>query len=221
MMSRPRICASITTSDLNAIGSVEDQVELFEIRIDLIGDKWKEVAVSLKKPWVACNRCVNEGGSWLGTETERINELLISLERGASIIDVELDTPNLEDIVKLVKLKAKCLISSHQPNNMLTLDEMKNIINNQLNFGADICKVVTTAQSFNDNLTSMQLITEFAEKRIISFAMGDLGLVSRVFCPLVGGDFIYASIERGKESAPGQITVAELRRIYELVSGTS
>ena len=67
----------------------------------------------------------------------------------------------------------------------------------------------------------MQLITEFAEKRIISFAMGDLGLVSRVFCPLVGGDFIYASIERGKESAPGQITVAELRRIYELRSGTS
>ena len=221
MMSRPRICASITTSDLNAIGSVEDQVELFEIGIDLIGDKWKEVAVSLKKPWVACNRCVNEGVSWLGTETERINELLISLERGASIIDVELDTPNLEDIVKLVKLKAKCLISSHQPNNMLTLDAMKNIINNQLNFGADICKVVTTAQSFKDNLTSMQLITEFAEKRIISFAMGDLGLVSRVFCPLVGGDFIYASIERGKESAPGQLTVAELRRIYELVSGTS
>jgi 3-dehydroquinate dehydratase len=38
---------------------------------------------------------------------------------------------------------------------------------------------------------------------------------------LVGGDFIYASIEKGKESAPGQITVAELRRIYELVSGTS
>ncbi len=220
-MSRPRICASIITSDLNAIGSVEDQVELFEIRIDLIGDKWKEVAVSLKKPWVACNRCVNEGGSWFGNEAERVKELLSALELGASIIDVELDTPNLENIVKLVKVKAKCLISFHQPGYMLALDEMKHIVNNQLNSGADICKVVATAQSFKDNLTVMQLVTEFPEVRIISFAMGNLGLVSRVFCPLVGGDFIYASIERGKESAPGQITVAELRRIYELRSGTS
>lgn len=220
-MSRPRICASIITSDLNAIGSVEDQVELFEIRIDLIGDRWKEVAVSLKKPWVACNRYVNEGGSWFGNETERVKELLSALELGASIIDIELDTPNLENIVKLVKEKAKCLISFHQPNYMLALDEMKNIVNSQLNSGADICKVVATAHSFKDNLTVMQLITEFSKIRIISFAMGNLGLLSRVFCPLVGGDFIYASLERGKESAPGQITVAELRKIYELKSGTS
>ena len=215
-MSRPRICASIISSDLNAIRNIEDQVELFEIRIDLIGSNWREVAVFLKKPWVACNRCVRQGGSWLGTETERINELLNSLELGASIVDVELDTPNLEEIVKLVKMKAKCLISFHHPSRMLALDEMKHIVNNQLNFGADICKVVVTAKNFKDNLTVMQLISEFAEERVISFAMGNLGFVSRVFCPLVGGDFIYASIEHGKESAPGQITVAELRRIYEM-----
>ena len=220
-MSRPRICASIINSDLSAMESIEDQVELFEIRIDLIGEKWREVAISLKKPWVACNRCVNEGGSWLGEEDERIKELLSALELGASIIDVELDTPNIEDIVNLVKVKAKCLISFHQPSYMLALGEMKDIVNNQLNSGADICKVVATAHSFKDNLTTMQLVTEFPEIRIISFAMGNLGLVSRVFCPLLGGDFIYASIERGKESAPGQITVRELRKIYELKSGTN
>ena len=206
-MSRPRICASIISSDLSAIRNIEDQVELFEVRIDLIGGNWREVAVFLKKPWVACNRCVSEGGSWLGTETERIKELLSALELGAAIVDVELDTPNLEEIVKLVKTKAKCLISFHHPSNMLALDEMKHIVNRQLDSGADICKVVVTV---------MQLISEFANKKVISFAMGDLGYVSRVFCPLVGGDFIYASMEHGKESAPGQITVAELRRIYEL-----
>ena len=220
-MNRPRICASIINSDLNAIRIVEDQVELFEIRIDLIGNKWNEIAMSLKKPWVACNRCVNEGGRWLGTETERIKELLNALELGASIIDIELATPNLKDIVKLVKTKAKCLISFHQPNYMLGFEEMKIIVNRQLNSGADICKVITVAKSFDDNLTVMQLIKEFTEERIVCFAMGDFGLVSRIFCPLVGGDFSYASIEQGQESAPGQITVRELRRIYELISGKS
>ena len=49
--------------------------------------------------------------------------------------------------------------------------------------------------------------------------MGQPGLVSRILCPLVGGDFTYASTEKGKESAAGQITVTELRKIYDMVSG--
>ena len=66
-------------------------------------------------------------------------------------------------------------------------------------------------------MTVLRLISEFPGARLISFAMGHLGFISRVLCPLVGGDFTYASIEKGKESAPGQITVQELTKIYEMV----
>jgi len=48
--------------------------------------------------------------------------------------------------------------------------------------------------------------------------MGPLGFASRVLCPLVGGDFTYASTEKGKESASGQITVRELRTLYETMA---
>jgi len=48
-------------------------------------------------------------------------------------------------------------------------------------------------------------------------AMGPLGLVSRILCPLIGGDFTYASMEKGKESASGQITVTELRKLYDMM----
>jgi 3-dehydroquinate dehydratase len=47
--------------------------------------------------------------------------------------------------------------------------------------------------------------------------MGGLGQISRVLCPMVGGYFIYASIEAGKESAEGQMTVSELRWIYDIL----
>ena len=60
-------------------------------------------------------------------------------------------------------------------------------------------------------------VSEFPGIKIVSFAMGDLGLISRVLCPLVGGDFTYASIEKGKESAAGQMTVEDLRKLYEMV----
>ena len=87
----------------------------------------------------------------------------------------------------------------------------------ELEAGADICKVITTAQGFEDNLTVLQLTAEFPETKIVSFAMGPLGFASRILCPLVGGDFTYASIEEGKESAAGQITARDLRKIYGMV----
>jgi 3-dehydroquinate dehydratase-1 len=96
-------------------------------------------------------------------------------------------------------------------------DVMKVLVRKQLNAGADIAKVVTTAQKFEDNASTLRLIQEFPEARVISFAMGPLGLVSRVLCPLVGGDFIYASVAPGGEAAPGQLRADDLREIYKMV----
>jgi 3-dehydroquinate dehydratase type I len=218
-MTRPKICASIVNSDIEAIKRVEPLVDLCEVRIDLIGPDWKEFAGQLSKPWIACNRKQDEGGIWRGSEEERIAELLSALELGAEIIDIELSTENLSDVVVEIKKKAKCLISYHDTEKTPSIAVMRELVQKQLAIGADICKVVATARKFEDNVSTLQLIREFPEKRIISFAMGPLGSVSRLLCPLVGGEFIYASIEPGGEAAWGQITASELREIYQMVKG--
>ena len=92
---------------------------------------------------------------------------------------------------------------------------MKDIVKGQMKAGADICKVVTTARNFTDNLNVLRLIREFADTRIVAFAMGQVGQTSRILSPLVGADFTYGSIGEGKESAPGQITVQEMIEIYK------
>ena len=216
-MRKPRICASIVSNDLKAVKSVEPLVDWFEVRIDLIGDGWQRLAKQLEKPWLACNRSVDEGGSWPGSEAKRREELLSAVGLGADIIDIELVTGNLKEIVPLIKKRAKCLLSFHDLEGTPPLDRMRKIVQKQLEAGADICKVVTTAQKFEDNLAVLQLITDFPEARVVAFAMGPLGFASRFLCPLVGGDFVYASIETGKEAAPGQITVGDLRKIYARV----
>lgn len=216
-MKRPRICAVIVSKDLDAIRAIEPLVELFEVRIDLIGNGWQELAKQLNKPWIACNRCAEEGGKWAGDEARRIDELLKAVKLGAEIVDIELGTRNLEEAIPVIKRGAKCLLSFHELETTPSLDRMKGIVNRQLAAGADICKVITTAQRFEDNLNVLQLITESPKTKIVSLAMGPLGLASRILCPLVGGDFTYASIEKGKESAPGQLTVRDLRKIYEMV----
>lgn len=218
-MKRPKICAVLVTEDSEAIKATEPLVELFEVRIDLIGDGWQQVARQLKRPWIACNRRAAEGGSWRGNEADRIEELVEAAELGASIVDIELETENLTEAITVIKKKAKCLLSFHEMEKTPSLDMMKRIVNSQLEAGADICKVITTGQRFEDNLTVLQLITDFPQAKMVAFAMGPLGLASRILCPLVGGEFTYASIEEGKESAPGQITVKQLRKIYGMVSG--
>lgn len=213
-MNRPRICAVIVNDDPAAAREVEPLVDLFEVRIDLIGDGWSELAKQLTKPWIACNRRAEEGGSWRGSESKRIEELLKAIELGPDIIDIELATPDLPEIVRAVKTRAKCLISFHDFTGTPPPDTMRQIVQRQLQAGADIAKLITTAQKFADNLAVLHLIKEFSQARIVAFAMGPLGHTSRVLCPLAGGDFTYASIAAGRESAPGQITVAELSKIY-------
>ena len=216
-MKRPKICAAIVNNDLKAIKEVEPFIELFEVRIDLIGDEWQELARQLKKPWIACNRLADEGGMWKGSEARRIEELVKAAKLGASIIDIELATKNITGVIALFKKRARCLLSFHDLKGTPPLEELRKMVQRQLQAGADICKVITTAQKFEDNLTVLQLIADFHAIKMVSFAMGPLGFSSRILCPLVGGEFTYASIEKGKESAPGQITVRDLRNIYKMV----
>lgn len=216
-MRKPKICAAIVDNNVKSIVDIQPLVDLFELRIDLVGDGWQDVAKELKKPWIACNRLPEEGGQWKESEARRIEQLLHAIELGASIVDIELRTKNLENIVAMVKKRAGCLISSHDLEKTPPLDGVKAIIDRQQKAGADICKVVTTARSTNDNWTLLQAVTAFPALQTVSFAMGPLGTLSRVLSPVVGGYFTYASMETGKESAPGQVTVRDLIRLYEMM----
>jgi len=216
-MNKPSICAVVVANDLQLIKEAASVADIFEFRIDLIGEGWQELTRKPGKPWIATNRVPAEGGQWQGPEARRIEPLLLAIELGASYIDVEYNTPNLENVARTIKRRAKLLLSYHDMEKTPSLDDLKRIVRKQLNAGADICKVVCTARAAEDNLTVLKLIKEFPEAKIVAFAMGPLGVLSRVLCPLVGGEFTYASIEKGKESAKGQLTVAEMRTVYEMM----
>jgi 3-dehydroquinate dehydratase len=47
--------------------------------------------------------------------------------------------------------------------------------------------------------------------------MGEHGRVSRLLSPVFGCFLTYASLQRGGETASGQMTVQEMKRAYELL----
>ena len=217
-MSKVRLCASITSNDIPSVKMIEPIVDLLEVRIDLIGDSWTDVARQLKKPWIACNRMVEEGGKWEGNEARRIERLLQAIELGAKIVDIEYNAKNVENIIKLIKKRAECLLSFHDFQKTPSLDVLKQIVNKELKAGADICKVVTTAQTFEDNLAVMRLFSEFPDTKMVAFAMGTQGFISRVMAPLIGAHFTYGAVKKGTESAPGQLPVSDMLAVYEMVN---
>ena len=216
-MNKPRVCAVITGDDPEAARDAEPLVDLYEVRIDLIGAGWRRLASRLKKPWIACNRMSAEGGAWRGGEKQRIEELLGAVELGAETVDIELRSRNLPDIVGSIKSRASCLISFHDFTGTPPLEELKETVRRQVESGADICKVVTTAHSFDDNLTVLRLLLDFPAQKMVSFAMGETGTASRILSPLAGGYFTYASLKTGSESAAGQVTVWQLKELHGLL----
>lgn len=213
-MDKPRICAVITDSDTDAIKRNESLSDLFELRMDLVGDGWHKLVPHLHKPWIATMRDISHRGKFAGSEEQRVNELMRAVELGAAIVDIELDSPALNETVKRIKGNARCLISYHNWDETPPLERLSIIVKQQLAAGAAICKVVTMAGDIDDNPSVLELPGRFPGIDVISFAMGPAGALSRVLSPLAGGYLTYASIDKTGGSAPGQLSVELLRRIY-------
>ncbi len=216
-MKKVKICAVITDRDARSIKRAAELADLFEVRIDLIGAGWGEIVPALHKPWIAANRSINEGGKWRRGEKSRIKELLSAIELGAAIIDVELNAEGLKDIVPQIKSKAECLISYHDWKGTPSAARLAIIVRRQMAAGADICKVVTTASVMEDNVSVLKVIGMFPRSRVVAFAMGAGGMLSRVLAPLAGSYFTYASTDQGKESAPGQVPVETMRKLLRII----
>jgi 3-dehydroquinate dehydratase type I len=166
---------------------------------------------------IATNKPISCRGGFAGTETEQKQILLDAAKNGFEYVDVDLSTSNLKEFVTQASgYGAEVIVSFHDFNRTLKPAELNNVLEREIRAGADVCKIVATAQRVEDNLTLLNFIAEaYNRTRIVCFAMGMQGKVSRLLSPLFGGFFTFASLEQGSETAPGQISIREMRQAYE------
>ena len=154
------------------------------------------------------------------------------MEAQPDFFDIEMSSNKeiLSNMINISNMKKVNLIFSHHnfkttPNYQfakeLILRFEERIIEEELNefeiLSKSIYKVIFTAENFEHNLVPLTLCEEFSKgyKKVISFCMGDLGLISRVFCIKLGSFMTYASLE--EKTAPGQINIETLQRVYKLL----
>lgn len=224
-MNRPKICASIAVGSVeqvvDAIRSVERQEpDLIELRIDHI-EKWGNVETirgTTELPLIATNRRRDQGGLFAGPEDKRVASIQEACDAGFDYVDLELTTRSLDGVALEVKKKGvKIIVSSHDLHGTPSKPTLEKILKREQSFSPDICKIVGTAKSYTDNLAYLDFLKEHSDVGLISFGMGIPGIPSRILSPLFGGEFTYASAELNLESAPGQLTVRDLREIYRIL----
>ncbi len=187
------------------------------LKIDEIPKTLEIVKNDLKK--VVCTlRPRTEGGKFEGDEKERISILKLIAEYNPFLLDIEFDTiKNNRALAKYLKsTKTNILISWHDFKKTPGFEELKKMMNQMIKFSVNV-KIVTTAKSIDDSTQILQLYRKKGRNNLIAFAMGDKGEISRILCLYLGSPYTYVSL--GRPVAPGQFSIAEMKKIINLKIG--
>jgi len=216
---KPLICVAVTARDTEqTITRVRglSSPDLIEIRFDYCVEPIdsNQVRDATDAPLIATNRPTYQGGLSKEAEKKRLRKLYEACEAGFEYADVELAAPNIGDAIEhMHDLGSKCILSHHDFEATPTLEELNHLNEQAEVMGADIVKLVGTANGYGDNLVYLAYLS--GKPGNVSFGMGLHGVPSRVLSPLMGGAFTYASTVEGEESASGQLTLQKMRELYE------
>lgn len=199
---------------------------ILELRIDHIRNlNLQELMTGKECKILVTNRRREEGGGFSGTERERVKLLKEAVALGADYVDVEVRTEKalIEELSAKIgnhHTHTKWIISHHDFSGTPSTRALRRRFDECKAIGADIIKIVTYANTVEDNLRVLGLIPHARAKglEITAFCMGEMGRISRVMAAFLGSYFSYASLEKGTESAPGQLTVEEMKGISRILN---
>lgn len=231
---KPRVCVPLPASSISELASLIVRAEragadLIEVRLDYMGidnvaliDEFEGIIKQASVPLIATNRQHEQGGHGRQNEELRVQTLIRAAEAGFQYVDLELTTADVEVTVQKVRAcGAKPIVSFHDLEHTPSEPVMKKIVRSQIALGAEICKLVTTADDVKDNLRCLSVTRQMSEAtRVVCFAIGPKGLLSRVLSPIFGAYFTFASLKEELETATGQISIAELKELYRRLGVT-
>jgi len=211
-----------TDGSLKKMAKANTLADIIEIRLDIMEEfDLKEIIKSATKPVLVTYRSKREGGGGSAGYETRVRHLSDAMGAGADYVDVEFGIP-LEHRKTIFQNRGSCkiVVSLHLRNGTPSQERLDLLFKKTVATGADVVKIVTWARKYEDNLRVLELIprAQAIGIKIIAFCMGPLGRISRITSLFMGGYMIFASLERGEESASGQIPASDMKKILEILS---
>jgi 3-dehydroquinate dehydratase-1 len=234
LSSRIKLCASIpVTNDvegsedlLRTVHKIDEAltkgVDIIECRFDYLNsfenlDRYLDILSRYKDKCIYTIRPRNEGGQFSNDPKKRAEIITKFIQRNPLFVDVEYKLISSNDFVAdLVENEnTPILISwqdfSHTPRFDDLLEQVK-----KMRIYSPYIKIVTTATAIDDSIKILEIYQKVdTHINLVAFAMGEMGILSRVLCTVVGNaPFTYASV--GAALAPGQLSIDQMKSIYDL-----
>ncbi|MBO0453981.1 type I 3-dehydroquinate dehydratase [Candidatus Enterococcus murrayae] len=200
---------------------VEWRIDFFEHVQDSqsVAELSHNLKAILEKPLLITFRTKKEGGVCELSDCEYFNLYkAIIVEGSLDLLDVELfmAEDKVAEVIDLAhKNNIKIIMCNHDFDKTPEKNEIITRLRTMQNKGADICKIAVMPKSSADVLTLLEATHEmyeyYADVPLITMSMGALGMVSRISGQVFGSAATFGSA--GTASAPGQVPVAELRKM--------
>ncbi|MBI3272111.1 MAG: type I 3-dehydroquinate dehydratase [Planctomycetes bacterium] len=183
-----------------------------EIRLDLSPADTREAVLReaarvAAVPLVATCRPHAEGGRYEGSEAARVRLLELAARSGFAYVDAEFAASRLPELPSGVRL----ILSQHDFDR--TPPGLVRMLRRMEARRPHLVKLCAMARSPLDCLRMVEAIRA-ARLPMAGLAMGELGAPTRILYRALGGAMTYASAAAGAETAPGQVSLADLRGLY-------
>lgn len=140
--------------------------------------------------------------------------LITAIHAGAAYTDLEIEAPAMmsKRIRRETRECGTVLIRSyHDFSGTDSLEALKALTEKCFALGADIAKIVVTANDDDDTARVLKLYESFDLGRLVAFAMGEKGRSSRIDCLAKGAPHTYAALNEEEAAASGQMSTASMR----------
>ncbi|HEY7115904.1 MAG TPA: type I 3-dehydroquinate dehydratase [Tepidisphaeraceae bacterium] len=208
----PIFVSSLDQARRDAVLAAEAGAELVEYRIDQFVDPARLPALISQSPLpciVTC-RSADEGGQVDRPDAERIAALNAARPAQPAFVDLELAT--YETAGAQLEAGPRLILSAHdfkgRPDRLYNILAEMNALP-----AADVNKLVWTARTLRDNLEAFEILLQ-RHRPTIALCMGEAGIISRILAKKFGGFLTFASLTKGAETAPGQVSITDMKRLY-------
>lgn len=199
-----------------------DMVELRIDGIDPLGaerlERLRELGRKLEKPLLLTCRSASEGGSFAGTEKERLSILERAIALRFDYVDIEVDA-----LAGPVDGAGETrLVLSHHDFDRLP-ENLEGIVDRALALRADVVKIAARVDSLEGALRLARAgdRVRAAGKAFVPVPLGPAGTSGRILASRLGAAFMYASVSESRATGPGQVPLDELLDLYRFRNVTA
>jgi 3-dehydroquinate dehydratase type I len=217
------ICVTLTEGDVESTVRLANTLnaDIVEVRLDHMKDtQGLEGLAGVKSSLMVTCMPEWEGGLFRGGEGERMGLLKGALAH-ADYVSLELKTEKkLRDdlVMDAGKRGVKVIIAYHDFTSTPKRHDIVGILKREEEACADIAKVAFKPNNHSQVLDVLKAqVTANLRIPAIALSMGELGRVTRVVGPMLGGYLTFAAPTEERKAAEGQFTLSEMRQIRELL----